>query len=323
MRTLIIISFFLICSGSLREVSAQENEKLKAVLNELKVELVQPGTISTGGFEFGTSISPDRSQLFFVKGITGFRRTVIVYCDWNDGYWSKPKVAPFSGQYPDTNPYFSKDGNRLYFTSTRPTQNPSYGNSNIWYVDRIENEWSKPRLLEGGINDKYEIVYPTMDSEGTIHFVSWSRPESKNGDIFMSTLHKGKYSVPILVDELNTLYSDADPEISPDGKFLILTSQREGGYGHYDLYIFKRQVNGKWGAGINLGPKVNSVSMDSDPIFDPRGNVLYFSSDRLNSDEQSIKYSDYDELVDSYNQIHNGLMNIYKVNITSLIDYLD
>ena len=307
-----------------QELRAQENPELNDILNELKVELVQPGIISTNGFEFGTSISPDEKEMFFIKGIAGFRRTVLVYSEWKDGYWSTPKIAPFSGRYRDMNPYHSKDGKRLYFTSNRPSSNPELKGSNLWYVDKTSEGWSEPKLVEGKVNDQYEIVYPTVQADGTIHFVSWSRPGSQGGDIFRSKLDNGAYSTPERVDELNTPQSDADPEISSDGQFMFLTSQRPGGFGHYDLYVFKKKENGQWGEGTNLGPRVNSRNMDSDPILSPDGKTLYFSSDKLDEQEEDAKqFTDYQVLLESYEKIHNGLMNIYKVDLSVLLDYLN
>ncbi|CAM1372772.1 TolB-like translocation protein [Tenacibaculum xiamenense] len=306
-----------------QEMRSQENEELVKILNELKIELVQPGTVSTNGFEFGTSISPDMKEMFFIKGLSGFRRTVLVYSHWKNGYWSEPKIAPFSGKYRDMNPYHSKDGKRLYFTSNRPSSNPTLKRSNLWYVEKNLNGWSEPKLVNG-INDEYEIVYPTIQEDGTIHFVSWSRPGSKRGDIFVSKLKNGTYTKPELVNELNTEFSDADPEVSRDGKFMFITSQRKGGLGHYDLYVFKKLKNGKWGKGVNLGEKVNSINMDSDPILAPDGKTLYFSSDRLDDlGTDQKKFTDYKELVRSYEGIHNGLMNIYKVDLSKLFEYLN
>lgn len=317
-----IFPFFL-CLLFALNVSAQDTTALNKILNSLEPELVQPGTVSTPGFEFGTSISPDGKEMFFIKGIAGFRRTVLVYSKWTDGYWTSPQIAPFSGKFRDMNPYHSKDGKRLYFTSDRPTTNEALQASNFWYVDVLKDGWSEPKLVPGVINDQYEIVYPTVHKDGTVHFVAWSRPDSKNGDIYISKLKNGKYTAPALVEELNTEQSDADPEMTLDGKFMFITSQREGGLGHYDLYVFKKEKNGKWGDGINLGPKVNSHNMDSDPILSPNGKTLYYSSDKLDTVSPDRKpYTDYQDLIQSYNQIHNGLMNIYKVDISELLDFL-
>ena len=141
-------------------------------------------------------------------------------------------------------------------------------------------------------------------------------------NIYISKLNNNQYSQPNPVDELNTDASDADPEVSPDGRFMFLTSKRHGGLGNYDLYVFKKQEDGKWGEGINLGPKINSIYMDSDPILASDGNTLYFSSDRLDTSNINEGFKDYKTLLSSYNDIHNGLMNICKVDISELIMYL-
>lgn len=322
LRALILTTLSLLFVGV--EITTQSTTQLDKILNSLRPELVQPGTVSTNGFEFGTSVSPNGNELFFIKGIAGFRRTVLVYCHWKNGYWSKPKIAPFSGKYRDMNPYHSKDGKRLYFTSDRPTSNDNLKGSNFWYVDKLTKGWSEPKLVKGAINDEYEIVYPTVHKDGTVHFVSWSRPGSKGGDIFISKLKNGSYTKPELVEELNTEASDADPEMSLDGKYMFITSQRKEGLGHYDLYVFKKRRDGKWGKAINLGAKVNSRNMDSDPILSPDGKTLYFSSDKLDElDPDRTSISDYQKLLDSYNQIQNGLMNLYKVDISELLEYLD
>ncbi|MEM9363179.1 MAG: hypothetical protein AAGA43_11115 [Bacteroidota bacterium] len=301
-----------------------QDKVLNTILENLEVELVEPGIVSTSDFEFGTTLSPNESTLFFVKGLPGFQRTVIVYVEKEDDQWSEPKVAPFSGIYNDTNPYFSKQGNRLYFTSNRPSGIERVRGSNIWYVEKIRDDWSEPKLVKGEINDEFDIIYPTIQTDGTIHFVSWNRPNSKNGDIYISKLENGKYSQPELVDELNTLASDADPEVSPDSKYMFLVSQRKGGYGHYDLYVSKRQSNGVWGELINLGPKVNTFFMDSDPVLSPDGETLFFSSDKFDTTVSSAStYNSYDSIVKFYNKIQNGRMNIYKVEIKELLTYLE
>jgi len=301
-----------------------QDKTLNEILENLHVELVLPGIVSTSEFEFGATSSPDGNTLFFVKGLPGFQRTVIVYVMKENGQWSKPIVAPFSGKYNDTNPYFSKEGNCLYFTSNRPSSVEEIKGSNVWFVEKNKESWSEAKLVEGGINDEFDIIYPTIQSDGTIHFVSWNRPNSKNGDIYISRLQNGKYTQPELVEELNTLASDADPEVSADGKYMFLTSQRKGGVGHYDLYISKRLESGKWGNLINLGRKVNTFFMDSDPILSPDGKTLFFSSDKFDTRLSSMAtYRDYNSIVEFYQQAQNGRMNIYKVDISELLTFLE
>lgn len=50
----------------------------------------------------------------------------------NDGVkWSEPKVASFSGEYSDANPFISHDGSWLYFVSKRP----------IYLTNKAKSDW--------------------------------------------------------------------------------------------------------------------------------------------------------------------------------------
>ena len=60
MKHLLIVAI-LLNSLSIWSLSNQ-NQELDIILNELKVELAQPRTVLTNGFEFGSSISLTRTR---------------------------------------------------------------------------------------------------------------------------------------------------------------------------------------------------------------------------------------------------------------------
>jgi tetratricopeptide (TPR) repeat protein len=66
------------------------------------------------------------------------------------------------------------------------------------------------------------------------------------------------------------------PAFTPDGSAMFFASDREGGYGGYDLYISYKD-NNIWSIPINLGPVVNTAGDEIAPFFD--GTDLYFASD--------------------------------------------
>jgi hypothetical protein len=66
------------------------------------------------------------------------------------------------------------------------------------------------------------------------------------------------------------------PAFTPDGEAMFFASDRQGGYGGYDIYISYRQ-NESWTFPINLGPAVNTPGDEIAPFFD--GTNLYFASD--------------------------------------------
>lgn len=71
-------------------------------------------------------------------------------------------------------------------------------------------------------------------------------------------------------------YSAGYPSFSPDGKILYFASNRDGGFGGWDLYSAFRTANG-WSTPQNLGPVINTPGDEISPNID--GSTLYFSSD--------------------------------------------
>ncbi len=72
-------------------------------------------------------------------------------------------------------------------------------------------------------------------------------------------------------------YSYAQPAISSDGKSLVFSSTKPGGFGGSDLYLSER-VNGMWSEPINLGERINSKGDEMFPYI-LNDSVLFFSSD--------------------------------------------
>lgn len=71
-------------------------------------------------------------------------------------------------------------------------------------------------------------------------------------------------------------YSCAFPNLSPDGNTLFFASNREGGYGGYDLWAVTKVNDSTWSAPLNLGENVNTFEDDIYPFATE--NRLYFSS---------------------------------------------
>jgi len=71
-------------------------------------------------------------------------------------------------------------------------------------------------------------------------------------------------------------FSNQHPSVTPNGRRVFFASNREGGYGGYDLY-FSDFREGRWSAAINLGPEVNTEGNEAFPHIHPSGR-LFFSS---------------------------------------------
>lgn len=74
----------------------------------------------------------------------------------------------------------------------------------------------------------------------------------------------------------NIKYSVAHPALTEDGKWLIFTSDMQGGIGETDLYAVAINDDGTYGKPVNLGEPVNTPGKEMFPFV--RGNRLYFAS---------------------------------------------
>jgi hypothetical protein len=176
--------------------------------------------------------------------------------------WTEPQRAPFSsGNVFEGGPKISADGNKLYiFRGTPIFQYGMPGNCQIICYTKVNNEWTNPQVIAGGI-------YPTITKDGTLYYNSvdmrtmritrkngvYSKPDTisqipypvgQNYQFFIApdesymvfTLRnsevqdlyitfydkpKNKWSVPAPLDAVNTSLAELFSGLSPDGKYFF------------------------------------------------------------------------------------------------------
>ncbi|HEX9893898.1 MAG TPA: hypothetical protein VGA78_08230 [Gemmatimonadales bacterium] len=80
---------------------------------------------------------------------------------------------------------------------------------------------------------------------------------------------------------VNSASDDWGPGISSDGLQLYVMSNRPGGHGREDLWVTTRaSTSATFGSPRNLGPLVNSATLDGRPNLSADGTTLFFMSDR-------------------------------------------
>ena len=72
-------------------------------------------------------------------------------------------------------------------------------------------------------------------------------------------------------------FSNQHPSVTRDGRRVFFASNREGGYGGYDIY-FSDYWEDRWSKAINLGPEINTEGNEAFPYIHPSGR-LFFASD--------------------------------------------
>lgn len=290
------------------------------------VELFEPGLVSTPLDELNAVFSPDGRELYWsinsMQGAPGVG--VIVFSRRQGNRWSRPELASFSGQYSDYDPFFSADGQKLYFISVRPkgaaTWNPL--DFDIWVVDRQGNGWSEPRNIGAPVNSDVPEYYPSLASDGTMYF-STQRPGSRGFDIFRARPDgQGGFLAPENLGDsvsgpANT--AEIDNYVAPDQSFIVFASGRPGGVGGQDLYVsFNR--NGVWSGARLLPRDINSPAREYTPIGSPDGQYLYFTSMRGWWNAALTRRMPLAEWRDSINSIRNGNGNLYRVPLSRVLE---
>ena len=236
------------------------------------------------------AFSPDGNTIFFTRSTANWG--VIVESHKIQGDWSRPMLAPFSGEWPDSSPAMSPDGSYLVFESKRPStpqiSRPKEGQSisgivsNLWRVDRVGSGWSKATRLSDTVNLAGQSIWkPSIAADAMIYFVSIDK---KGGKRLFSSQHTNaayQQAQPLPFSDGTRL--DVRPEISPDGSFLVFCSAgRLQGDSKDHLFIVLRKADG-WGTVAPIryaGDDKNGYSTDDEPHLSPDDRTLYFSSDR-------------------------------------------
>lgn len=277
-------------------------------------KIFAPGIISTNMNASKIAISPDGHEIAFTLMNYNHTFYTLVFMRQENGVWSKPEVAPFSGKYHDSEPYFSIDGTQLFFNSNRPVEGQEPTNdSDIWVVEKGESGWGAPMNLGSLVNsDKFE-VNPAVSKNGTLYFASNLDGGKGSNDIYMSKLMNGKYTEPEnLGDAINTSFTESGPYIAPDESYIIFNRYRS--HTGHGLHISYRRNDGSWTEAINMGKEINTESAGSHGFVSPDGKYLFFTSGRNPYFPYPDQKLTYDEIVQIFNSPLNGSYNIYWVD---------
>lgn len=265
------------------------------------------------------TLTPDGREAYFTLQSPKQNISILAGMKMGKKGWLKPFKFPFSGKFMDLEPFMTHDGLRLYFASNRPLtkkeQKPK--DYDIWYSERkCKNcPWTEPVNLGLPVNTTANEFYPSVTKNNNLYFTSTYEFGKGKDDIFFSKFINGKYLTPeSLSPAINSEGYEFNAYIDPDESYMIFSGyNRKDGVGHGDLYISFRD-NNHWMPAINLGPQINSVSLDYCPFYDHKNHILYFTSDRSN-----IKINDKDDMntiIDKLSAYENGMSRIYKTKFS-------
>jgi hypothetical protein len=205
------------------------------------------------------------------------------------------KIIPFSGnvnsKYDDKNPCVTADGKKIVFTTRRPetTGDPVdvEGDGKFFeniYMVSLDSTGNFGHAVNAGnsVNTKGHDACTSISPDGRQLFIyknDMNDRKAVGGNIFVSKNLNGKWKTPEpLGKPINTTYWEGGACISPDGKRCFFTSERNGGFGHSDIWMSEKVDKNTWGPPVNLGADVNSSYDEAGMFLAPDGKTLFFCS---------------------------------------------
>jgi hypothetical protein len=207
--------------------------------------------------------------------------------DWGAPVYLESPVN--SGEY-NASSYISPDGLELYFNSYN--RSGGYGEYDIWLTTRAtrDDPWGEPENLGPTVNSSAWDIAANISPDGLELYFSSSRSGGYGSDDIWVSRRATKndpWEQPTNLGSIvNSSASETGPFLSSDGLLLLFSGEwnapiRPGGFGNSDMWVTRRaSISEPWGAPVNLGPIVNSQSLDYAPHISQDGSTLYFSSDR-------------------------------------------
>jgi hypothetical protein len=189
-----------------------------------------------------------------------------------------------NGPSNESAPSISPDGLSLLFVSDRPG---GCGALDLWITKRAttSDPWSTPINLGPPVNSPYDDGVASLSADSLSLFFVSERPGGLgSGDIWVSTRKTpdNPWGTPKnLGAPINSQSHDWGPSISTDGLSLFFDSNRPGGRGRADIWVTRRTTaSGQWSEPENLGPTVNSSTVDGAVRITADGLTLFFISGR-------------------------------------------
>ena len=238
-------------------------------INSIHAEYYPSFTIDDSTFVFtrrGEGIEEDFFQSTLTKH--GYTKAKLINGDIN----AEPSKGAIN---------ISQDGQWLIFAGNFSGQ--GFGNFDLYISYNTPKGWSEPINLGANINTEFWESSPSLSPDKNALYFSSDRPGGYGGrDLYVSYRQPdGKWSAAQNMGaDINTAGDELAPFIHADNQTLYYTSNGLPGYGGSDLYVVRKNVDGKWGTPENLGYPINTIDDEGSMFVASDGVSAYYASDR-------------------------------------------
>ena len=281
------------CAGPKEQV-AEKPATIPAEMSVMRadISLTPLRSLNSSRDDFGISVPLDSSLIFFTSNRSGSAGTHSVYWSHRTGEdWQQPELAVvINNAESNGTPSIAPGAQTMFFTGC----NYGFGDCDLYRVEsgvrgRVDANtipWTVPRNLGIPVNTLYWDSQPCVSADGSVLFFSSDRPGGYGGrDIWVCLrTQEGTWGEPFNAgNEINTVFDEMTPWITPDCRTLFFASNGHPGIGGYDIFFIELDPE----AGLipttsayNMGRPVNSTADDIALSVSPDGSRAFLSSNR-------------------------------------------
>ena len=241
--------------------------------------------VNTPDPEYFPSMPIEGSDLIFTRNLKGRNEDFFLSHrtedKWSNAYRLNGSINTMDNEGAQT---IAQDGSWLIFTGCN--RGDGFGSCDLYISYRTKEGWSEAINLGGTVNtDQWESQPTLSPDKRDLYFASRRHGGYGGSDIYVShLLPNGRWGTPEnLGPEVNTAGDETEPFIHADNQTIYYGSNGLPGYGGEDLFIIRKQADGKWSKPQNLGYPINTINNDGSLFISSDGITTYFASDRSDS----------------------------------------
>lgn len=183
--------------------------------------------------------------------------------------------------------FVSYDNKTLYFTRQSHPQNIApVDNQDAWFsVMDASGKFSPAQPVPAPINNRENnsIAGITPDGQTLLVLNVYNPDGTMTAGVSLSRKEGEAWAFPKKIDIKNFYNRNRYGEynLSASGKILMMTIQRDDGYGSKDVHVSFLQDDGTWSEPKNLGPMINTPDSETSSFLAADERTLYYSTNGL------------------------------------------
>ena len=203
--------------------------------------------------------------------------------EWGEASNSNDKVRRINTKGFDAVNQISTDGKYMYLsinTEGLAKGKPKTKHTDIFYsMKNNKGGWNSPKSFGKPINTVFFDAASSITEDGnTMYFISERNGGQGRSDIWKSTKIGKTWSKPVnLGPIINTDGQETTVYVTPNENYLFFSSTGHEGMGGYDVFV-SANVDGQWGAPVNLGYPINTVSDETHFVYYPSLNKAFYAT---------------------------------------------